>query len=366
MSADYYATLGVDRDAGDAEIKRAFRAQARQLHPDVNRHDPEAEEKFKEINAAYEVLSDPQKRAMYDRFGTTRPQDVGGFGGFSDFGFDPVSDIFGMFFGDTAARATADLSGRDLAVELEVTLPDAVFGAKKEVTLDRSVRCGACAGSGAAEGGSVETCAQCQGRGVVRTTQRSFLGSLTRQSVCPACGGVGQVVTSPCPECAGQGRRDARETLTLEVPPGAEDGTTLRISGAGEAGLRGSPAGDLYVHVRVLPHDVFERHGDNLYALLPVSFFQAALGAKVRVATLDGEERVAVPAGTQPGERFVIKGKGAGHLHGRGRGDLVLEALVEVPRKISKEKRRLLEQIEPDATAERVATLVPPRARQAR
>lgn len=342
---DYYATLGVARDADDTAIKRAFRDQARRLHPDVNRHDPEAEEKFKELNEAYEVLSDPKRRAVYDRFGTTRPQDIGGFGD-ADFGFGAMSDIFGMFFGDAGSRRAPDLSGRDLVVELELDLGEAAFGAAKDVSFERAVPCDACEATGAAGGASPEPCATCGGLGVVRTQQRTFLGVVTHEAPCARCGGLGEVIEQPCTECDGRGRVAWGDSLSVDVPPGVDDGTTLRLTGAGDAGVRGARAGDLFVHVRVRPHEVFERHGDDLYAVLPLSFSQAALGVKLTVTGLDEDDvRVSVPAGTQPGDQFVVRGAGVPRLNGRGRGDLIIQSTVEVPRRLKADERKLLQQL---------------------
>lgn len=363
MSADYYAALGVSRDAGEDAIKKAYRTQARKLHPDVNRHDPAAEEKFKVLAEAYEVLSDPEKRAMYDRYGTVRPEDLGGFQTFGDFGFDAVSDIFGMFFGEGAGRRRVDLSGRDVGVELAIDFEDAVFGTRKDVTVDKQVLCEACEGSGAGPGTGTQTCADCDGRGVTRAMQRTFLGTVTRETVCTRCGGLGEVLSSPCGQCSGHGRHNGRDTLSVDVPGGVEDGTTLRITGAGEAGVRGGRAGDLFVQLRVAPHEVFERHGDNLYALVPLSFSQAALGTEVTVPTLDGEQSLKVHAGTQPGERFVLRGKGVVRLHGRGRGDLILETMVEVPKKLDRETRRIVEQLDRHQSPSGTARLVSPRER---
>jgi molecular chaperone DnaJ len=359
MTADYYATLGVSKDAGDQEIKKAFRTKARELHPDANPDDPAAEEQFKELAEAYEVLSDPEKKSIYDRYGTIKPGQAGfGAAGWQDFAFD-MSDIFGMFFGDSAGTSRrVDLSGRDVAVEIAVDLEESVSGAEKELRIDQAVACGTCSGSGAAPGSGAETCTQCGGRGSVRTTQRTILGSIMQESPCIACGGTGQVITEPCKDCGGQGRVRSQDTLSVKVPAGVEDGTTLRIPGAGEAGLRGARAGDLFVHVRVRPHKVFERIGDDLLAILPLTYAQAVLGAKLKVATLDGEAEVAIPAGTQPGERLMVRGQGIPHLRSRGRGDLYIEVTIDVPKKASREEKRLLEQMAPKAARSGRGTLV--------
>jgi molecular chaperone DnaJ len=361
MTADYYATLGVSRDAGEQEIKKAFRAKARELHPDTNPGDPAAEDGFKELAEAYEVLSDPEKRSIYDRYGTIKPGQAGfGAGGWQDFAFD-MSDVFGMFFGDMpGASRRVDLSGRDVAVEIAVDLSEAVSGADKEVRLDHAVACETCQGTGATPGSGKQTCGQCQGRGSVRTTQRTLLGSIVQQSPCVACGGSGEVVLEPCADCSGQGRARRQETLAVKVPAGVEDGTTLRIPGSGEAGLRGGRAGDLFVHVRVRRHEVFERIGDDLLAVLPVSYGQAVLGAKLTVTTFDGDAEVALPAGTQPGQRLVLRGRGVPHLRRRGRGDLYVEITIDVPKKVSRGEKRLLDELAPRAARRGHGKLVSP------
>lgn len=359
--ADYYATLGVGRDADDSTIRKAFREQARRLHPDVNRHDPEAEEKFKALNEAYEVLSDPKKRALYDRYGTVRVQDLGGFGGEPGFGFESVSDIFEMFFGEGGVHRATDLSGRDVAVELELDLEEAAFGTTKDVSVERAVACAACDASGAADGSAPEACPECHGRGAVRTAGRTLLGTIMREATCTRCGGLGQVIKEPCKQCGGQGRALKGESLSVDVPAGVDDGTTLRVPQAGEAGVRGGRPGDLYVQVRVRRHPVFERHGDDLYAVLPLGFSQAALGGQVKVAGLDGEVSISIPAGTQPGDQFVVRGAGVPRLRGRGRGDLIVQATVQVPDKLTREERKLLEELERLEGRRHVAKLISPR-----
>jgi len=340
VAVDYYSVLGVSRDASSEEIKRAFRALARQYHPDAN-PSPEAEARFKEINAAYEVLSDPVKRQRYDAFGDANS--APGFGPFGDLG-DLMESFFGSAFGTrTRARPGGPLRGADLSLHLELLFEAAVFGAQKSVTIEVLRSCERCGGS-ACEPGTFRTrCARCGGSGELRTMQRSIFGQVVSSRPCPACDATGEVPAAPCTACAGRGRVAREESIEVNVPPGVEDGTTLRLDGRGEAGVRGRPAGDLYVQLLVRPHRVFEREGDQLLCSLRVPFTAAALGAEIPVETLDGEEILAVPAGTQPGARLRIRGKGASRLGGRGRGDLIVQIDVEVPTKLRGPERDLLE-----------------------
>lgn len=339
---DYYAVLGVSRDAQSSDVKKAYRRLARKFHPDINVHDPEAEERFKEATEAYEVLSDPEKRRMYDTFGTVRPG-AGGFGDFTDFGgFGAFDDIFETLFGGARRPRTGPRRGADLAAELEIDFEEAVFGATKEISVTRLVTCESCGGSGAAPDTSATTCSTCGGVGRLRTVQQTVFGSFSRTSTCALCGGSGQVIEEPCSDCGGQGRRDTDEKISLDVPEGIPAGATLRLVGRGESGYLGGSSGDLYVTVNVMPHKFFRREGDDIYTQLPVSITQAALGADVLVPTLHGEEPLQVPAGTQTGARFRLKGKGVPHMNRRGTGDQIVEAVVATPKKLSKEQRQLL------------------------
>ncbi len=339
---DYYSILGVSRDASEAQIKKAYRGLARKYHPDVNVHDPEAEAKFKELSEAYEVLSDAEKRRMYDTFGTVRPT-AGpdfGFGGFG--GFGAFDDIFDAFFGETRAARTGPRPGGDLSVELTIDLEEAVFGAKKKVKINRLRTCKTCAGSGVAEGSSAMTCPTCSGAGRVRSVQQTMFGSFARTATCPQCGGSGQVIEHPCPDCEGQGRRMTAETIQVEVPAGIPEEASLRVAGKGESGYRGGRSGDLYVLIHVQPHKLFHRQADHVFTQLPISITQAALGAELKVPTLHGDETLKIPAGTQAGSQFRLKGKGVPHLRGRGTGDQIVEIAIEIPKRLSKEQRQLL------------------------
>src|SRR5215203_3884566 len=338
---DYYEVLGVTRTATDAEIKRAYRTLAVKHHPDKNPGDAQAEEKFKECAEAYAVLSDSQKRAQYDRFGHGG---VGG-GGF-DPGFSNIEDIFDLFgFGDMFGSRTRTRSsvqrGSDLRYDLEITLEEAASGKEEKLQIPRLEKCEECDGRGAEKGSSPETCITCSGSGQTRYQQGFF--SVMR--TCANCQGKGQIIRNPCKECRGDGRIEKEKTLDVKIPAGVETGSRLRVSGEGEAGVGGGPAGDLFVVIHVAEHETFERQGANLYSAVPISFAQAALGADIKVKTLDGEEDLKVPPGTQTGTVFRIKSKGMPELGGRGRGDLFVAATLITPKSLSKEQRKLLEQL---------------------
>lgn len=338
---DYYEVLGVSRTATDAEIKRAYRTLAVQYHPDKNPGDAASEEKFKECAEAYAILSDAQKRAQYDRFGH---QGVGG-GGF-DPGFSNIEDIFDLFgFGDMFGGRQRTRSrvqrGSDLRYDLEITLEEAANGKDELLEIPRLETCPECTGSGAEKGTTAESCISCGGSGQTRYQQGFF--SVMR--TCTNCSGKGSIIRNPCKECRGQGRIEKEKNLEIKIPAGVETGSRLRVSGEGEAGLNGGPAGDLFVVIHVKEHELFERQGANLYSAVPVSFAQAALGAEIKVTTLDGEEDLTIPAGTQTGTVFRLKGKGMPELGGRGRGDLFVAATLITPRTLTKEQRKLLEQL---------------------
>jgi molecular chaperone DnaJ len=344
---DYYDVLGVGRDASPDEIKRAFRSRARDVHPDTSEHD-DAEERFKELNEAYEVLSDGSKRANYDRFGTAEPQM--GFPGGYGYG-DPfaggVGDLFSVIFdgivgGSTRGQVRAE--GRDMSAQVVITLDEAATGASKEVAYDRAAPCAACSGSGAAEGGGAKTCPTCRGTGQVMSVRRTFLGTFQSAAPCEGCSATGTVVEPACASCAGQGRVHARETVTVHVPPGVQDGQTVAVPGKGEAGLRGVRPGDLIVTVRVRPHEYLHREGDDLHARAAVPMTVAALGGEIRVPVFDEPVTVKVPAAAQNGDTVVVRGEGMPRQRG-GRGDLVIHVNITVPRKVSKEQRKLLEQL---------------------
>ncbi|MBE0475555.1 MAG: molecular chaperone DnaJ [Coriobacteriia bacterium] len=340
---DYYAVLGVGREATEDEIKRAFRRKARETHPDVAGHDG-AEEAFKAINEAYEVLSDPDKRRVYDRYGTVDPRaaapDLGDL-----FGGAGLDDVFSAFFGGGFGGFTPQrprTEGRDMTAAVTVTLEEAAAGATKSVRVTRDAPCEACGATGAGEGGSAATCMDCNGMGKRRVGRRTFLGMMETVTACPTCGATGVVIDQPCARCAGSGRARVTQDIEVEVPGGVADGMGVRVPGAGEAGIRGSAAGDLIVSVRVSPHEYLHREGDDLHVRASVTISQAALGTVLKVPGLEGEVSVEVPAGTQFGDLVRVRGEGMRRLRRPGRGDLVVHVAVEVPRKLSKRQRELL------------------------
>ncbi len=352
MAKDLYEVLGVSKDATEADIKKAFRRRARELHPDVNKA-PDAEDQFKELNEAYDVLSDANKRAQYDRFGTIPGASGGGYGGAVDFedifggGFG-MGDIFSSFFGGGAGGGRQQRTeGRDMGVGLRLTLEEVATGVKKEIVYDRLAPCPDCEGTGMAEGGKEVTCPECDGRGRVVTVQRTFLGDMQTASTCTKCGGTGKTIDNPCPECEGQGRVPDRQRVTVEVPAGIRDAQQLRLSGFGETGLRGAASGDLIVTCRIQPHEFFERDGDDLHCRANVSIVQATLGAEVEVDGIFENEKVTVriPEGLQNGQTVRCKGFGMPRLRSDARGDLYVHVTVSVPKKVTKKQRELLEQL---------------------
>ncbi|MQA99782.1 MAG: molecular chaperone DnaJ [Actinobacteria bacterium] len=336
--ADHYGILGVSRDASAEEIKRAYRQLARRYHPDANPDDPEAADHFKQVNHAYEVLSDPDKRQRYDMFGDERA----GAGGFAD--FDGISDLFSSFFGGgMGGRArSGPARGSDVLAEIELTLEEAAAGVEREVEITTLQGCPDCHGSGAAPGTFPTTCSDCGGTGELRTVRRTMLGNMMTATTCPRCRGRGEEILTPCRLCSGAGRVPVEDTLSVHVPPGVDDGAQLRVSGRGEAGTRGGRAGDLYVGIRVQPHDVFRRVGDDLGCEVPLPMTVAALGGAVEVPTLDGAETIEIEPGTQSGEVVRLRGRGMPHLNGRGRGELVALLKVETPKDLTPEERDLL------------------------
>jgi len=336
---DYYEVLGVERGASPEEIKRAFRRLAREHHPDVNKDDPEAE-RFKEINEAYQVLSDPERRAQYDQFGTAQPFGPARAGE----GFGPFEDIFDMFFGrrpgPAAARDEAE-RGADLRYDLELTLEEAATGVEKHIEVTRLDTCPACFGTGAERGSAPETCPTCRGAGEVRYSQRTIFGAFTQIGTCETCGGTGTVIRNPCKTCHGSGRTETTKQLSVKVPAGVDNGIRLRLSGEGEAGRRGGGRGDLYVFIRVKPHAVFERKGRDLYCTVTISMAQAALGDEIEIPSLEGPQRLAVPAGIQPGTVKTLRGTGMPDHRG-GRGDLHVRVDVRVPTGLTPEQRKTL------------------------
>jgi molecular chaperone DnaJ len=347
---DLYAVLGVGRDASDAEIKRAFRRLAQQWHPDVNQ-EAAASVRFKEINEAYQVLSDPQRRQAYDMFGTTGAPGDGGFAG----GFGNFSDIFDAFFGGTQAgtRRGHPLAGADLRYDLRITLEEAVRGVEKEIEFPVLARCETCSGSGAKPGSEPITCEQCGGRGEIRSTRRTMLGQMVNVSTCPRCQGEGKTITEPCETCRGDGRTERRRSLRVTIPPGIDEGHQIRLSNEGEVGPRGGPPGSLYVAVHVAPHPSLRREGTELAYDADVSIAQAALGTRITVPTVEGEEEIEIKAGTQPGTEIRLRGRGVPHLRRAGsRGDLHVFVNVIVPAKLSKRQREILAEYAAEAGEE--------------
>lgn len=342
--SDFYDLLGVAKDADAASIKKAYRKRARELHPDANPDDPEAEAEFKQVAEAYEVLSDPAKRQNYDRFGSANG--AAGFGGGDPFG-GGLGDLFEAFFntsGSSGGRAGPQ-RGVDLEAVVTLTLEETVAGSAKDVTVRTAVSCDTCSASGAAPGATVETCQECQGQGQVRQVRQSILGQMVTSAVCPRCGGEGRTVSEPCTDCAGEGRSVQERTYTVDIPAGVSNRSTLRLTGRGAVGPRGGTAGDLYVEVRVANHSVFSRDGDTLLANLHVAMTQAALGASISFATIDSTIEVDIPAGSQSGRVFSIREAGIPRLRGRGRGNLELTLVVDTPTELSIEDEELLRQL---------------------
>jgi molecular chaperone DnaJ len=350
VTTDYYERLGVSRSANEDELKRAYRSLARELHPDATGGDAATDARFKEVTLAYETLRDPERRRRYDMFG---PEGVrgagGGAGGGEGFGFGGnLGDIFDVFFGGGGFGGQSrpgTRKGADAELILDLSLAEAAFGATRDVSVTTAVPCATCSGSGARAGTSPSTCADCRGSGQVQRVRQSLLGQMVTATVCGRCQGTGETVASPCPACRGQGRRNEDRTLGIEVPGGVDTGATLRVPGAGAAGLRGGPAGDLYVHLRVARDDRFERSGNDLVATVHVSFAQAALGTDLNVETLDGTSQVEVTAGTQSGKIVRLGGLGVPRLRARGRGDLLVHIVVDTPAKLSKEEDELLRRL---------------------
>ena len=341
---DYYEVLGVARTADKDEIKKAFRRLARQYHPDVNKA-PEAEAKFKEINEAYEVLSDDQRRALYDRYGHAAANGQPGaapFEGMADF---PFGDIFETFFGGGMARGarTRAQRGADRRYTATLEFREAVFGVEKQLEIERLETCAHCQGQRAEPGSSTQRCPTCGGTGEVRRVQQTILGQFVNVSTCDRCGGEGRIIPTPCSVCRGEGRVRVTRTITIAVPAGVDDGAQLRLSGEGDAGLFGGPAGNLFVQLRVKPDPVFRRHEDDLHVELPINIAQAALGAEIEAPTLEGPTTLRIPEGTQTGRTFRLRERGVPHVRGVGRGDLIFTIVVQTPTNLTAEQRQLLE-----------------------
>ncbi len=347
---DYYEVLGVARGASDDELKRAFRKLAREYHPDVNKS-PEAETRFKEIGEAYEVLSDPQKRRVYDQYGHSglNNQGYGGFQGFEGFGsFADIFEQFDSFFGGAAARGGARRGpqrGADLRYDLQISFEEAAFGVEKTLEVPRQETCEVCKGSGAEPNTEPVVCPQCNGSGEIRRVQQSVFGQFVNVTACGRCHGEGRIVDKPCKECRGQGRVTKTRQLTVKIPAGVDNGQQIRLSGEGEAGPKGGPAGNLYVVLEVKPHRFFKREGSDVFYELPISFAQAALGDEIEVPTIDGKLVLTVPAGTQTGKTFRLREKGIPHLRGMGRGDEYVAVRVRTPTQLSARERELFDEL---------------------
>lgn len=356
---DYYEVLGLSKNASKDEIKKAYRKLARQYHPDVNK-EAGADEKFKEISEAYEVLSDDDKKAYYDQFGHVDPnQGFGGGGAYSsaDFGgFGGFEDIFSSFFGGGSTRRqdpNAPRKGDDLQYTMTITFEEAAFGGEKEVQVTKEENCETCHGTGAKKGTSAETCSACKGSGQITIEQNTAFGRIVNRRTCTSCRGTGKVIKEKCSACRGQGRVDKKVTLKVKVPAGVDNGQQIRLAGKGEAGMNGGPAGDLYVAFRVKPHEIFVREDDDVYLEMPITFAQAALGAEVEVPTLDGKVMLKIPAGTQTGTKFRLRGKGIQNVHGHGKGDQHVVVKVVVPKKMTSKQKELLRKFdEADTTHE--------------
>jgi molecular chaperone DnaJ len=352
---DYYEVLSVSRDASDSELKTAYRKLAMQYHPDRNPGDVSAEDKFKECSEAYSVLSDPEKRAAYDRYGHAAFQNGGGGGGPFGGGFGgfqgnvDLGDIFGDLFGEMfnmggatgGRRASRVQRGRDLRYDLTLEFEEAVFGKEKEIRIRRMETCSDCKGAGSARGKAPATCTQCGGRGQQRFQQGFFSVAKT----CSVCGGTGTLIVDPCATCKGETRVQMEHVILVKVPAGVEQDTRIRYGGEGESGKYGGPAGDLYVVLNVKAHKFFERDGDDLHCVMPISFPQAALGTELEIETLEGAASIKIPEGTQSGKAFKLKGKGVPHLNSNGKGDLIVEIRVQTPSKLTKAQKELLKQL---------------------
>lgn len=359
---DYYEVLGLQKGASEDEIKKAFKKKAREFHPDLHPDDPSCEEKFKEVNEAYGVLSDPEKKSRYDQFGHAGMEGggfdggMGGFGGFGDIG-DILENIFGGFgFGGGSQRsANSPRRGADIDQSIVIDFMDACKGMKQELKVNRMTTCESCNGSGADAGTQTEICPDCQGRGSVKTTQRTPLGSISSTKPCPHCGGKGKIIKNPCPTCHGTGKTRTVKTVKFDIPAGISDGKTMRIPGMGDAGVNGGPAGDINVLISVKPHPLFTRDGYDIHCEIPVTYAQAVLGDEITVPTIDGNVKYTIGEGTQTGTVFRLKGKGVTRLYRTDRGNQYVKINVEVPKNLNKKQKDLLKAFESSLTEKNYA-----------
>lgn len=346
---DYYEILGIDKNASETDIKKAYRKLAKKYHPDANPGNKEAEQKFKEINEAYEVLGDPEKKAKYDQFGHAAFGNgaAGGFDGFGGFGGFGMDDIFDMFdiFGTRSRRSNQPTKGENIRTSIELTFQEAAFGISKELKINLWDTCETCSGTGARKGSQPETCNKCGGSGQIRFTQTTFLGTMSRVQTCDSCHGEGKIIKDPCPTCSGRGRVRVTKNIEVDIPAGIDHGQSIRIQGKGEPGERGGPNGDLLITVYIKEHPIFERRGNDVYCEIPITFVQATLGGELVVPTLDGNVQYTIKEGTQTGTVFRLKGKGIPHIRNpKVRGDQYVEVKVDVPTKLNEaQKKALLE-----------------------
>ncbi len=348
---DLYEALGLQKGASDEEIKKAYRKLAKKYHPDLNPGDKTAEEKMKEVNAAYEILSDPEKKARYDQFGHAGvdPSYGGGGGQYSGFEDFDLGSIFDSFFGGGQTRRSGPRKGESIRASVTLTFEEAAFGCQKQITVNRVETCPDCGGSGAKAGTSAETCPDCHGTGQIKTTQRTILGMMSTSSPCSRCRGTGKIIKDPCPSCRGAGSLRKQRMITVQIPAGIDHGQTISVRGEVHAGQNAGPAGDIFVTVNVTPHEIFKRRGQDVMVELPVTFVQAALGAELEAPSIDGKISYNMPEGTQPDTVFRIRGKGIPNLNGRGRGDQFIKVKIEIPRNLTREQKDILRQFEETA-----------------
>ncbi len=345
---DYYETLGINKGASQDEIKKAYRSMAKKYHPDMNPGNQEAEKKFKEVNEAYAVLSDEEKKAKYDQFGHAAFEQGGagsyGAGGFGDFGFD-MGDIFSSIFGggSRANRANAPQDGDDILVRVSISFEEAVFGCKEEISFPKIQKCAECSGTGAQKGTTPDKCTKCNGRGTVTVQQRTLFGMTQSTRPCPECGGTGKIIKKPCQNCKGKGRERINKKLSVSIPAGIDDGQRVILRGQGHEGKNGGYPGDLIIQVTVRPHAVFERDGYDLYCDVPITFYEAALGAQIKIPTLEGEVEIEIPEGTQTGTVFTVKQKGIQMVNSKGKGNLYVKVVVETPKGLNSEQKKLMQ-----------------------